>query len=122
MILTVLSPEKAKIYCEGLDDVVEALKAGKETKISEKASSHKLKGGQSFYRSSRDSKEGQGFSFLTGIFAGACGRVGVSGRWPGAVGGCRRSLDFLFQATTADLENFLRNNHAHNNKKRNVVG
>ena len=99
LILTALSPEKAKIYCEGLDNVVEALKAGKETKISEQASSHKLKSGESFYRSALDSKEGQGFSFLTGIFGS--GRVGGSGRRRAATFG------FLISSNNSRFGKFL---------------
>ena len=98
LILTVLPPEKAKIYCEGLDDMVAALKAGKEVKISDQASLHKLKSGHSFYRSSRYSKEGQGFSFLSGIFArgGRCGGMGEDG-WVGGAGGRGLWISYLEQ-------------------------
>lgn len=114
LILTALPPEKAKIYCEGLDEVVEALKAGKEIKISDLALSHKLKSGDSFYRSRRDSKEGQGFSFFTGIFAGQCIVRTASYHVLAAP-----ALDLLSRVTTANFENFLHNNnHINSNKKR----
>jgi len=70
LILSVLSPEPSEIWCEGLDKVVVAITANKEIKISENAHNHKLKDGSPFYRSSRDSREGQGFDFLTDIVGG----------------------------------------------------
>lgn len=65
LILSVLPPETAEIWCESLNTVVNAIKANKEIKISEAAHKHKLKDGSSFYRSSRDSRVGQGFDFVT---------------------------------------------------------
>src|SRR3990167_3786095 len=56
---SVLSPETAKIFCEGLYYVVE-----ERRKIGTQAASLKLKGGESFYRLSRVSRSGLSFDFL----------------------------------------------------------
>jgi len=69
LVQSVLSPETAKIFCEGLDDVVTALSNGKERKLSEQALKHLLKDGTAFYRLSRYSQAGQGANFLCGIYA-----------------------------------------------------
>lgn len=58
---SVLSPETAKIFCEGLYNVVED-----NTKISERAEALKLLSGESFYRPSRESLSGLGFEYLCG--------------------------------------------------------
>ena len=92
LILSVLPPETAEIWCESLNKVVDAITAKKEIKISDDAHNHKLKDGSSFYRFCRDSRVGQGFDFLTDIFGAAlgrrrvrCGRAGgfdvFAGRW-----------------------------------------
>lgn len=66
-IQSVLNPETAKIFCEGICNVVKALDYGKDLEISELAKKHKLKGGQSFYRTARDSQHGPGFDYFWGI-------------------------------------------------------
>ena len=89
-------PETAKILCESLVEVVEALKKGQEKKISDKAARHQMKGGEDFYRSSRHVRSGMAFQFLCGIFGGwgdSVGRARVRGCW-GAPG----RLQQLFQA------------------------
>jgi hypothetical protein len=82
LIQSTLAPETAKIFCESLYDVVEALKKGEETALSMRAASLKLKDGESFYRTSRSSIEGLGFSFFSGIFGGGGRRCGADG-WGG---------------------------------------
>lgn len=56
---SVLTPETAKIFCEGLYYVVE-----ENRKISERAESLKLLDGESFYRVSRESLSGLGGEYL----------------------------------------------------------
>lgn len=56
---SVLSPETAKIFCEGLYYVVEENRG-----ISARAKALKLLDGESFYRASRESLTGLGFEFL----------------------------------------------------------
>jgi hypothetical protein len=58
-IQSLLSPETAKIFCAGLYYVVE-----ENRKISDRATSLKLLGGESFYRLSRESRAGLGFYFI----------------------------------------------------------
>jgi hypothetical protein len=70
-----LIPETGEIYCEGLDDVVTAIKNGKEKEISARAASHTLKGGEPFYHDRRGSRSGSGFDFLTGAAAWAWSSV-----------------------------------------------
>lgn len=91
-----LIPETGEIYCEGLDDVVAAINIGKEKEITQRAAAHTLKGGESFYRDSRDSRSGSGFDFLTGIFGGARGRRGA-----------RRSAAACWRAMSSKNSNFL---------------
>jgi len=61
IIQSVLPPETAKVLCEGLYYVME-----ENRPVGELAASLKLKGGQSFYRPSRDSHAGLGFEHLCG--------------------------------------------------------
>lgn len=78
IIQSVLPPETAKELCEGLYYVIE------NRPVGELAASLKLKGGQPFYRSSRDSYSGLGFEYLCGCWGwrevrtfgliGACAR------------------------------------------------
>src|SRR3990167_5366754 len=65
---SVLSPETAKIFCEGLYSVVEEKRA-----ISARAGALKLLDDELFYRLSRDSRSGLGFEYLC---------AGVAWRWP----------------------------------------
>src|SRR3990167_1399882 len=58
---SVLSPETAKIFCEGLYYVVEEKRA-----ISARAVALKLLDDELFYRLSRDSRSGLGFEYLWG--------------------------------------------------------
>jgi hypothetical protein len=74
LIKTALIPETGEICCESLYDVVTAMERGEEREISPLAAAHKLKGGEEFYRSSRDSRVGQGFEFLCDFDGGAAGR------------------------------------------------
>lgn len=78
LIQSALIQETGEIFCEGLDGVVTAMNAGKEKEISARAASHKLAGGEDFYRITRDSRFGSGFEFLCGIFARAPLRPGAS--------------------------------------------
>lgn len=94
LIQSVLMPETAKIFCESLDDVVTAMKKGEKKEISKEAMSHKLKSGEAFYRTSRDSKGGQGFNFYCGVFGRLASGYGLT--WP---------LEYLCQAKTTDLRN-----------------
>lgn len=68
LIQGALAPEPAKKFCDGLNDIVNALMNNKKIKISDLAANFKLKWGESFYRASLDSKSGVGFNFLVGIF------------------------------------------------------
>lgn len=70
LIQSALIPETGKIFCESLDDVVTEMNRGKVKEMSPMAVAHKLKGGEDFYRSSRNSHLGLGFEFLCGIFGG----------------------------------------------------
>jgi hypothetical protein len=56
---SVLSPETAKIFCEGLYNVI-------NKKITDRAASLKLRGGESFYRAVREPLMGLGFDHLIG--------------------------------------------------------
>src|SRR5262249_38071565 len=58
LIQSALIQETGEIFCEGLDDVVTAMKAGKEKEISARAVAHKLEGDVDFYRISRDARFG----------------------------------------------------------------
>jgi hypothetical protein len=73
---SVLPPETAKIFCEGLYDVVV-----KKRKISERAESLKLLDGESFYRSSRESRSGPGMEYLCGALRCAWGRAARVRLW-----------------------------------------
>lgn len=70
LIQSVQTPGTAKMICEGLDDVVSAEEKGIKKEISPRAMEHKLKGGQSFYRSSRDSLTGLSSDYFVGIYWG----------------------------------------------------
>jgi len=64
LILSLLNPERGKIFCEGLYSVVHD-----NDLISDRANSLMLADEQtSFYRSSRDSLAGHGYDFLVGIY------------------------------------------------------
>lgn len=56
---SVLTPETAKIFCEGLFYVVE-----EDRKIGARAESLKLLNGESFYRPTRDSNSGHGYDYV----------------------------------------------------------
>ena len=84
---SVLTPETAKIFCEGLYYV-----AGENRKISDRAESLKLLGGESFYRASRESRSGLGIEYLCGLrwwgvdvvsvlSSARIGRRGAAGAW-----------------------------------------
>lgn len=75
---SVLSPETAKIFCEGLYYVVE-----ENRKISARAVSLKLLDGESFYRASRESLTGLGFEFLARLDGRGCLERQGPGRWGG---------------------------------------
>lgn len=75
-ILSVAPPPLAKVYCESLVDVVDSNKP-----LGEKALAFKLQDGRSFYRSSRDSHSGAGFTFLCGIYASADAPLGCRCRF-----------------------------------------
>lgn len=75
---SVLTPETAKIFCEGLCYVVE-----EKRKISERAESLKLRGGESFYRASRESRSGLAFEYFCPASRG--------GDWAGALGSIWKS-------------------------------
>lgn len=83
LIQSALIQETGEIFCEGLDGVVTAMNAGKEKEISARAASHKLAGGEDFYRITRDSRFGSGFEFLCSGGAPGAVRAGMP-RWPGA--------------------------------------
>jgi hypothetical protein len=72
LIQSVLAPETGKILCEGLDYVVAAEEKGIKKEISRRAKEHKLRGGESFYRSARDSHDGVGASYLAYFLFGGC--------------------------------------------------
>jgi hypothetical protein len=74
IIQSVLPPETAKALCEGLYYVME-----ENRPVGELAASLKLKGGQSFYRPSRDSHVGLGFEYLCGALLGV-GALVLGGR------------------------------------------
>jgi hypothetical protein len=77
LIQSVLSPEIAKIFCQGfylISPVLDQGKAITEISISDKAKEHKLKGDDtSFYRASRDSHLGLGSEFFCGFYG--CGKA-----------------------------------------------
>lgn len=118
LIQSVQTPGTAKIICEGLDDVVSAEEKGIKKEISQRAMEHKLKGGQSFYRSSRDSLTGLSSDYFVGIYARVLG---------GARGVCAVGrlvdLEKLCQAKAASFRNFtrqstsLREQHSVNHKQ-----
>ena len=75
LIQSVLTPETAKMFCEGIHNVAVSLslyttRAITEVLISDLAKQHKLKDGEAFYHSSRGSHRGMGFEFLCGILGG----------------------------------------------------
>ena len=70
-IQSLLTPETAKIFCEGLYYVVEENRA-----ISQRAEDLKLAAGESFYRSSLDSLSALGGKYLCGAWGrGSGGRL-----------------------------------------------
>jgi len=74
----ILPPEIAKIFCEGLYDVVE-----ENRKISGRADSLKLLDGKAFYRGGRDIRSGLGFEYFCDARWLACvSDVGGAGRGP----------------------------------------
>jgi len=73
---SVLSPETAKIFCEGLYSVVEEKRA-----ISARAGALKLLDDELFYRLSRDSRSGLGFEYLCSPAGARLGRAQAQ-RWP----------------------------------------
>lgn len=86
LIQSVLTPETAKMFCEGIDDVNESIGLNRlifNEPVSNLAEQLKLKGGESFYHSSRTSHLGLGFDFFCGLFGACC----VEGLW--AVECCR---------------------------------
>lgn len=98
LIQSVLTPETAKMFCESIHNVAESIgpnRAITEVLISDLAMQHKLKGGESFYHSSRGSQRGVGYEFLCGVF----GLRAVAG---GAVGrlAMRDGLKKLYRAKT----------------------
>lgn len=105
LIQSALIPETGKIFCEGLDDIVTALNAGKERKISDRAANLKLLGGEDFYRISRGARIGSGFEFFCGIFGtGRPGHDRARRGWRNAPGGRR-----LGQAISSKDDKFSRN-------------
>lgn len=66
-IQSLLTPETAKILCEGLYFVVEEKRS-----ISDQGKSLKLHGGEAFYRSSRVSRSGLGFDYCCGAGGLTC--------------------------------------------------
>ena len=77
LVQSVLSPETAKIFCEGLYYVVEESRS-----ISPRASLLKLLSGEAFYRSGFESRVGLGFEYLCS--GRGHGRAGLGGRgWRG---------------------------------------
>jgi hypothetical protein len=132
LIQSVQTPGTAKIICEGLDDVVAAEEKGIKKEISTRATEHKLKRGQSFYRSSRDSLTGLGSDYFVGIYGHGTAWLprsvgtpvigGAAGRAPG----CGR-LEKLCQAKATSFRNFtrqstsLRDQHSVNHKQRRCV-
>jgi hypothetical protein len=92
-IQSLVTPETAKIFCEGLYYVVE-----ENRKISDRATALKLLGGEFFYRSPLDSRVGLGFDFICGF----------GGAWRGAArvaGGGR--LEKLCRAKATKFRNFM---------------
>lgn len=68
LLQSVQTPETAKIFCEGINSVVTAIKKREKKEISDPARAHRLKSGEAFYRSSRPSKKGPGYDSMCGIF------------------------------------------------------
>jgi hypothetical protein len=102
LIQSVLTPETAKMFCEGIFDVAKSIgptRAITEVRISDLAKQYKVRGRESFYHSSRDSQRGLGFEFL-------CGSLGISnsGRWGG-----RNSVVPLGKTMSSKNSKFLEN-------------
>lgn len=78
LLQSVLSPETAKMLCAGLSKankkIEQAISEGNSISdcmsFDASAVQYKLKSGESFYRASRDSRDGLGFQFLCGLFSG----------------------------------------------------
>jgi hypothetical protein len=102
LIQSALIPETGKIFCESLYDVVREMDKGKVREISPTAVSHRLKGGEKFYRESREERRGIGFEFLCDVFGGHRGQA----EWPrrGTEGG---GLERLCQTKTATFQNIM---------------
>lgn len=120
LIQSVQTPGTAKIICEGLDEVVSAEEKGIKKEISQRAMEHKLKGGQAFYRSSRDSLTGLSSDYFVGIYGRlAYAPLTVGWRAPMAT----RILEKLCQAKATSFRNFtrqstsLRDQHSVNHKQ-----
>ncbi|OGT38518.1 MAG: hypothetical protein A3F11_04495 [Gammaproteobacteria bacterium RIFCSPHIGHO2_12_FULL_37_14] len=101
-IQSLLTPETAKIFCEGLYYVVEENRA-----INHRAESLKLLDGESFYRSSRDSLSALGGKYLCGGRAGEAVRGGAGEGWP-------LSMEKLCQTKAVNFRNFTQQPLQHN--------
>jgi hypothetical protein len=68
LIQSTLTPETAKIWCKGL---YYAVKPNERNPKRRKYSplQYQLESGESFYRASRDSRSGNGYDFLCGLFS-----------------------------------------------------
>ncbi|HLB43314.1 MAG TPA: hypothetical protein VJN02_10815 [Gammaproteobacteria bacterium] len=101
-IQSLLPPETAKIFCEGLYYVVEENRA-----IGSRAESLKLLDGESFYRSSRDSLSALGGKYLCDSHLLVVGRGGdiSGGTWRAWCG--RVSLEKLCRTKAASFRNFI---------------
>jgi hypothetical protein len=93
-VQSLISPELAKAYCEDLDGV-----ANNKKPISKRAEDLELKDGGPFYRSSRTSRSGQGFTFYCSIYNGASTRASFAGD----AGAALRAFGNLRQARDAEL-------------------
>lgn len=112
LIQSALTPETAKIFCHSLWRVLDMAKEGKNIgidEIDEHAVFHKLSGGQSFYRKSRDDfSEGVGSGFYMGMLGELKRRgspAGVSEVW-----------STYIRQKTANLVHFLYS-YAHKRKR-----
>jgi hypothetical protein len=96
LVQSVLSPESAEIFCEGLKNVIE-----NRIKISVNAVALKLSGGESYYRSSRESVSGLGFRYLIGEGrwgAVSLGRHCSRGAWPSLTLGGALNAEELWES------------------------
>ncbi len=95
---SVLTPETAKIFCEGLYYVVE-----ENRKISERAESLKLFYGESFYRVSRESRSGLGYEYLCDRGRGCPGGLVPDLAFPALEKLCRAKAT-IFRNITQQLQ------------------